>query len=63
MTVNMGTTDRVIRIVIGALFLIWVLQGGPVWAWIGVIPLLTGLIGICPAYSILKMNTCGTKKE
>lgn len=63
MTVNMGTTDRIIRIVIGALFLIWALRGGPQWAWIGLIPFVTGLIRVCPVYSILKINTLGAKKE
>jgi len=33
-----------------------------VWAWIGVVPLATGVFRICPAYSLLGMNTCGDKK-
>jgi len=33
-----------------------------VWGWIGVMPLVTGIIGICPAYSIFGMNTCPMKK-
>jgi hypothetical protein len=37
-------------------------MGGPTWAWIGVLPLVTGLMRVCPAYSILGMNTCGTKQ-
>jgi hypothetical protein len=37
-------------------------MGGPVWAWIGVVPLATGLLKICPAYSLLGINTCGIKK-
>ena len=40
----------------------WALMGGPVWAWIGVVPLATGLIGWCPVYPLLGMNTCPTKK-
>ncbi|PKO52550.1 MAG: DUF2892 domain-containing protein, partial [Betaproteobacteria bacterium HGW-Betaproteobacteria-2] len=35
--------------------------GGPVWAWIGVLPLATGLMNFCPAYSIFGVNTCKTK--
>jgi hypothetical protein len=30
-------------------------------AWIGVVPLATGLVKFCPVYTILGMNTCGTK--
>jgi hypothetical protein len=28
------------------------------WTWIGVVPLLTGLVGMCPLYSLLGINTC-----
>jgi hypothetical protein len=63
MTANIGNTDRIIRIVVGIALIAWAVMDGPVWAWIGVLPLVTGLVRICPAYSILGMNTCGTKKE
>jgi len=62
MTANVGNTDRIIRIVVGLALIVWALMGGPVWAWIGVVPLATGLVRVCPAYSILGMNTCGTKQ-
>jgi hypothetical protein len=32
------------------------------WGWIGVVPLATGLMGWCPAYNLLGMNTCPMKK-
>jgi hypothetical protein len=35
----------------------------PVWGYIGVVPLLTGLIGWCPAYPLLGMSTCPMKKS
>ena len=59
---NEGTLDRVLRVVVG-LVLISLVFIGPqtAWGWIGVLPLLTGAIGSCPAYSILGINTCGTK--
>lgn len=63
MKANVGNTDRIIRIVVGLALIAWAVMGGPVWAWIGILPLVTGAAGICPAYSILGMNTCGTKKE
>ncbi|MCL5059253.1 MAG: DUF2892 domain-containing protein [Candidatus Thermoplasmatota archaeon] len=62
MTANVGTTDRIIRILAGLALIAWALLGGPVWAWIGVLPLATGLLGICPAYSLLGISTCGQKK-
>lgn len=63
MNVNVGSTDRIIRIVAGLALIAWAaLFNGPVWAWIGVLPLATGIFRICPAYSIFGMNTCGTRK-
>ena len=62
MSANVGSIDRIIRILAGLALIAWALMGGPVWAWIGVVPLATGLFRFCPAYSLLGMNTCGTKK-
>jgi hypothetical protein len=62
MSANVGSIDRIIRILAGLALIAWALMGGPVWAWIGVVPLATGVFKFCPAYSLLGMNTCGTKK-
>ncbi len=62
MSANVGSIDRIIRILAGLALVAWALTGGPVWAWIGVVPLATGLFKICPAYSLLGINTCGVKK-
>ncbi len=60
---NEGGIDRIVRIVVGLALIGWVLLGhGPIWAWIGVVPLLTGLIGWCPAYSIFGIKTCKRKR-
>ena len=62
MTANVGTIDRAIRILAGIAFIAWVaFFNGPVWAWIGVLPLATGLFKFCPAYSLLGINSCGMK--
>jgi hypothetical protein len=61
MKLNVGGIDRVLRIVAGLALIAWALMGGPVWAWIGIVPLATGLVGSCPAYQIFGMNTCATK--
>lgn len=56
---NEGTIDRAVRVIAG-LALIALAATGIVGAWgyIGVIPLLTGAIGLCPLYSLLGINTC-----
>ena len=66
MSKNMGTIDRVIRVIIGLVLLWYALFATPTgynWiGWIGIIPLVTALVGICPLYSILGMSTCPAKK-
>ncbi len=60
---NVGTVDKVIRIILGLVLIALVFVGPQTpWGWIGIIPLVTGLIGFCPLYSVLGMNTCGAKK-
>ena len=64
---NEGTIDRGLRIILGLALLVWffVDQGQGFWHYaklIGVVPLLTGLIGSCPVYSVLGINTCPMKK-
>ena len=63
MTKNVGGIDRTLRIVIG-LALIAAAATGTVglWGYVGVLPLLTGLIGWCPPYAIFVWNTCSIKK-
>ena len=63
MNANVGGIDKILRIVVGLGLVAWALVGGgPVWDWIGVVPLATGLFNFCPAYTLLGMNTCPTKK-
>jgi hypothetical protein len=66
-TTNEGTLDRALRVLVGAALLVWFFmdQGAGFWHYaklIGVVPLLTGLAGTCPAYSILGLSTCPVKK-
>ena len=62
MKTNVGGIDKIVRILVGIALVAWALTGGPVWAWIGVVPLATGVLGWCPAYTLLGMNTCPLKK-
>ena len=62
MKANVGGIDRILRIVLGAALILWAaVLGGPVWAWIGIVPLATGLIKFCPLYPILGMSSCPTE--
>lgn len=63
MKANVGTIDRALRVIAG-LALIGLTVTGTIgaWGWIGVVPVLTGLVGICPAYSIFGISTCSMKK-
>ena len=63
MKFNVGSVDRVLRILAGLGLVAWALMGGPVWALIGVVPLATGTVAFCPFYPLLGMNTCPMKKE
>ncbi len=68
MTTNVGTIDRIVRIVVGialiAFALGFIAPGTPyAWiGWIGVVPLLTALVGSCPLYSVTGLSTCPAKR-
>lgn len=60
---NEGTVDRVLRVVAGAALVSLVFVGPETpWGWIGLVPLVTGLIGNCPVYSLLGISTCPVKR-
>ena len=63
MKLNVGGIDRGLRIAAGLGLVAWAAVGGPVWAWIGIVPLATGAVGFCPVYPLLGLNTCPMKKE
>ena len=60
---NVGGIDKILRIVAGIALIAWALTGGPVWAWIGIVPLATGLMGWCPLYPLIGLSTCPIKKD
>ncbi|MBO6852946.1 MAG: DUF2892 domain-containing protein [Marivivens sp.] len=62
MTRNEGTLDRVVRVVLGLVLLSLVFTGPQTaWGWIGIVPLVTGLVGFCPLYRIFGVSTCALK--
>jgi hypothetical protein len=59
MNANVGTADRIIRIVAGiALITLAALGTIGWWGYIGIVPLVTGLVRFCPAYTLLGLRTC-----
>ena len=60
---NEGTVDRVLRVVAGAALVSLVFVGPETpWGWVGLVPLVTGLVGNCPVYSLLGISTCPIKQ-
>jgi uncharacterized protein (DUF58 family) len=56
---NEGTLDRAVRVVAGlALIGLAATNVVGLWGYIGIVPLLTGAVGMCPLYSLLRINTC-----
>lgn len=56
---NEGTVDRVLRVAVGLAVLSLAFVGPQTaWGYLGVVPILTGLVGYCPAYSLLGVDTC-----
>ena len=67
MNPNVGTADKVARIVIGLVLIAWAIPlGFPKtsynWiGWIGIVPILTAIFGTCPLYTLLGISTCEGK--
>jgi len=65
---NIGLVDRVARVVLGLVLIAFALGylapgTGYNWlGWIGIVPLLTAVVGTCPLYSVLGLSTCPTPR-
>lgn len=56
---NEGSLDRLLRVIVGLVLIALVFVGPHTpWGWIGIVPLLTGIVGFCPAYTLLGIRTC-----
>jgi Protein of unknown function (DUF2892) len=65
MSKNVGSIDKILRVIIGLALLAFAFFSGHAYAWIGylgIVPLLTAALGTCPLYSILGMSTCPVKR-
>lgn len=59
MTCNVGGIDRILRIIVGLVLISLVFVGPKTpWGWLGVVPLLTAILGWCPPYALLGLSTC-----
>ncbi len=59
MNANVGSIDRALRVAAGATLVALTLAGViGAWGWLGLLPLLTGAFGYCPAYRLLGLSTC-----
>lgn len=60
---NVGSIDRVLRVLVGIALIAaaWLGAIGS-WGWLGLVPLTTGLIGTCPAYLPFGLSTCRATK-
>ena len=59
---NEHTIERVARVGLGIALIALVFVGPQTpWGWLGLIPLITGLVGSCPIYTVLGVSTCSMK--
>ena len=59
LSLNVGNIDRSIRVVLGlALIALAATQTIGAWGWLGIVPLVTGVVAYCPLYSVLRIRTC-----
>jgi hypothetical protein len=57
--VNEGTLDRTLRVILGgALISLFFVGPQTAWGLVGIVPLATGLVGFCPLYKVLGLDTC-----
>jgi hypothetical protein len=60
---NVGAADRVLRVALGLVLLSLAVVGPQTpWGLIGVVPLVTGLVGTCPFYTLLGWSTCPLRR-
>jgi hypothetical protein len=64
MPINEGTADRALRVMLGIAILSLAIVGPRTpWGYIGIVPLLTGMFGVCPLYTVFGFSTCPAKSK
>jgi hypothetical protein len=63
MVINVSHFDRIMRVVTGLVLVIAATTGFiGIWAWIGLIPLISGVVGVCPLYKMFGLSSCPIPK-
>jgi len=63
MVINVSHFDRIMRVVTGLVLVIAATTGFiGMWGWIGLVPLITGVVGVCPIYRMFGMSSCPIPK-
>ncbi len=62
MKINLAGWDRILRLIIGVILLIWAVAGGPWWAYFGLILIATGAWRFCPIYALFRTGTAGEQR-
>jgi len=57
MKANVGSTDRIVRLVLGVVIILLGIYFKSWWGVIGIIPVITALLNFCPAYSLIGVST------
>ena len=61
---NEGNLDRILRVIVGAAVISLVFVGPQsAWGWVGLVPLITGLVGNCPVYSLFGISSCSSQQS
>ena len=61
---NEGTVDRAVRVIAGIAMVSLAFVGPKTpWGYLGLLPIVTGLLGSCPAYTLFGLSTCPMKKR
>ena len=64
MKANVGGLDRLARIAVGLLLIVLAVTGTVgLWGYLGVLPLVTGLVGWCPPYALFGWSTCAVGRH
>ena len=66
MNPNVGTSDRIIRVILGIGIIILAVVSHGLLRWtgiVGIVQLLTGMVSFCPAYSLIGIKTCPSRSN
>lgn len=60
---NVGSPDQIVRYIVGAAIIGAGIYFKTWWGLVGIVPIVTAQVGVCPAYNLIGVNTCKTTKK